>query len=140
MGKTAALGLKLLWTMGCPPTKVNTQTTHPCPSPKTPVQTHNTQPSIQIHLRHLFGTCLRGVLLVRISDYWKWISHFKRGYEFFPAFEFPPRIPAFSPQTNSCSYIPTPNILTALTHTHQIQTCMFSSLSLTPFLKQAPCC
>lgn len=34
MGKTAALGLKLLWTMGCPPTKVNTQTTHSCPSLK----------------------------------------------------------------------------------------------------------
>ncbi|CAB1460920.1 unnamed protein product [Pleuronectes platessa] len=25
MGKTAALGLKLLWTMGCPPTKITSQ-------------------------------------------------------------------------------------------------------------------
>lgn len=67
MGKTAALGLKLLWTMGCPPTKVNTQTTHSCPSPKhayTFTNTHTVQ--IQLCPYFLFLTCLQGFWFVRI--------------------------------------------------------------------------
>lgn len=70
MGKTAALGLKLLWTMGCPPTKVNTQTTHSCPFLKQHTYTH-TAMSILL----LFPSCLQGcVSFFRISDFWTYIS------------------------------------------------------------------
>lgn len=140
MGKTAALGLKMLWTMGCPPSKVNTQTTHSCPSPKHAYTLTDTHLYTHIHLcpYFLFLTCLQEFFFffnVRSSDFWKWIPcPFLNGrLTFFPAFEFADHIPKFFfffPKHNllihSCSRHTDPS------HTQDLEDTSFS-LNLNPF-------
>lgn len=135
MGKSAALGLKLLWTMGCPPTKVNTQDHTLLPLPentRTHSQTHSyTHTDTDIHTSYSVPR-LQGVLFVRISDFWKWISRpFLNGRLSFSCFWFSWSYPCIL-----CSYIPAPTTYWPLSHTPRFGGhvyCLFS-LNLKPFL------
>lgn len=149
MGKTAALGLKMLWTMGCPPTKVNTQTTHSCPSPKTSQHTHKHAYRYtlcpMLPVPHLSS----GIFFPRQSFrfFSKWIpqtfffSFKKEKWEitFFLLLIFPiiflhPHLPPFSKHTlliHSCS-LHTDRL------THKIQRTRLR-LNLNPFRKHVVC-
>ena len=128
----------MLWTMGCPPAKVNTQTTHSCPSPKHAYTLSNIH-TLLIHLcpYFLFLTCLQGFFFVRIfgdgslvSLFFFFFFFFLTGDNLFSCFDFPDHIPTFTPPSILCSYIPAPNILTA--HTQDLEDTSFS-LNLNPF-------
>lgn len=68
-GENSSVRPEMLWTMGCLPTKVNTQTTHSCPSLK---HTH-THWLAHEHLTSIpvIPYLSSGFSFVKISDFWK---------------------------------------------------------------------
>lgn len=102
-GKKAALGLKLLWTMGGLPTKVNTQTTHSCPSPKhayTLTSTHTQYRCSCVHTSYS-SLAFRDSDLSGVWIFFFWIF-FWGGGNVSPIF-FSPPLNKFSLLIHSCS-------------------------------------
>lgn len=125
----------MLWTMGCLPTKVNTQTTHSCPSLKhaytltsTHVQYRNTTPMPVIPYLSLGFSCqdFRFLEIYLLSFVW--------GDHVLPAFGFPAH---FSPSI-LCSYIPAPSLTSQIQSSEDI--CTSFSLNLHAFSRHSTTC